>query len=252
MDRMIHTALNSVKNMYDQRFRSASNLANVNVPGYRRDMPNEVGSRNLATTDQASARSFSLEMGRAGFSSQSGKLMMTEIATDIAVVGDGYFYVQPPEGAVALTRRGDLFVDGQGRLLNGGEEQVLNTALAPIVVPPYREIQISDVGEVLVSPLAEAPGTFQSLGFIATTQAQGEALFKGLDGRIRRADDTLPDPTGGVKIASAMLEAANVNAVDELVGSLEIQRQFEISIRLMKVAEEIDQGGAQMMRLPEG
>ena len=76
MDRMIHTALNSVKNMYDQRFRSASNLANVNVPGYRRDMPNEVGSRNLATLDQASARSFSLEMGRAGFSSQSGKLMI--------------------------------------------------------------------------------------------------------------------------------------------------------------------------------
>ena len=44
MDRMIHTALNSIRNIYDIWFVTSQNLANMAVPGYRREMPNEGGS----------------------------------------------------------------------------------------------------------------------------------------------------------------------------------------------------------------
>ena len=41
MDRMVQTALASLKGLQDLKFDLANNLANVNVPGFRKDLPNE-------------------------------------------------------------------------------------------------------------------------------------------------------------------------------------------------------------------
>jgi flagellar basal-body rod protein FlgF len=49
-----------------------------------------------------------------------------------------------------------------------------------------------------------------------------------------------------------MLEASNVNSVEELISTMELQRQFEVSIKLISLAEDIDRAGAEVMRLPEG
>ena len=38
MDRMIHVAVNAMKNMRMDRTVNANNLANANVPGFKRDM----------------------------------------------------------------------------------------------------------------------------------------------------------------------------------------------------------------------
>ena len=38
MDRMIHTALNTLNNLYMNRAVKSQNLSNLNVPGFRRDM----------------------------------------------------------------------------------------------------------------------------------------------------------------------------------------------------------------------
>ena len=62
----------------------------------------------------------------------------------------------------------------------------------------------------------------------------------------------MPAADPQVKIVQGMLEAANVNSVEELVSSMELQRQFEISIKFISLAKEIDEGGSQLMRMPEG
>ena len=41
MDRLAQTALSALRQMQDNKFDLAHNLANVNVPGFRRDLPNE-------------------------------------------------------------------------------------------------------------------------------------------------------------------------------------------------------------------
>ena len=45
MDKLIYTAFNTVNNIYDNRSVRAQNLANVNVPGYRRD----IGAKSVGT-----------------------------------------------------------------------------------------------------------------------------------------------------------------------------------------------------------
>ena len=47
-----------------------------------------------------------------------------------------------------------------------------------------------------------------------------------------------------------MLEGSNVNAIEEMVFNIDMQRQFEINVKLIKQAEEIDKAGTKLMGLP--
>ena len=58
MDRMIYTALNSLSNSrFDQRV-NAQNLANLNVPGFKKDLSTVRASTFLANMDQYQSRYF--------------------------------------------------------------------------------------------------------------------------------------------------------------------------------------------------
>ena len=46
------------------------------------------------------------------------------------------------------------------------------------------------------------------------------------------------------------LEKSNVNAVEEMVNSLDQQRKFEMHVKFIQMAEELDNAGASLMRLP--
>ena len=199
-----------------------------------------------------SARSFALEEGAAAFSRRQGTVSQTDWMWDVAILGDGYFFVDPGDGNIALNRRGDFSVSGDGFLVNGAQERVLGPDLAPIEVPQHTEVQITPTGEILVHPLGADPNVFEQVGVLGTTLGVGEELQKGIDTRIRRPDGTVPAADQGARMAQAMLEASNVNSVEELISSMEIQRQFEISIKLISLAEDIDRAGAEVMRLPEG
>ena len=56
MDRLAQTALSAIRQMQDLKYDLAHNLANVNVPGFRRDLPNEGNAGFLQTLDQATPR----------------------------------------------------------------------------------------------------------------------------------------------------------------------------------------------------
>ena len=251
MDKMIHTALNSIKNLLDVRMTAAQNLASVDIPGFRRDLPNDGGSAFIQSFDKASARVFNLETGKAGFSDHQGALNQTGLKTDVSIVSDGYFYVQPKNGDVALTRRGDLRLSADGFLVNGADEIMLDNKLQPIKLPPFTDFQVSNIGEIQIEPFGGQPGKYVSGGTFGLTSARGEKLTKHEDGQLRLFDKSVPLADQDVSVAQGQLEASNVNAVEELVGSLESQRHFEMSVKFIKLAEDIDRGGAELMRLPQ-
>jgi flagellar basal-body rod protein FlgF len=75
-------------------------------------------------------------------------------------------------------------------------------------------------------------------------------MVKELDGYIRYADGTEITPDQSGKIMQNALESSNVNPIEELVFSMDMQRQFEINLKLISAAKELDEGGAQLLRLP--
>ena len=250
MDRLAQTALSAIRQMQDLKFDLAHNLANVNVPGFRRDLPNEGNAGFLKRLDEASAKVLPLETDFRMFSSEMGSLQNTGVETDIAVLNDAFFYVQPDNGQVALSRRGDFSVDALNQIINGAGDLVLSDGLAPIVLPPYTSISVTDIGEVLVQQPGAPIGELTSAGFIGSTTSQLDQLTKSLDGQIRKADGTVPDPDQTGKFGQGFLEGSNVNAIEELVKNLDMQRQFEINVKLIKKASDLDSAGTKLMSLP--
>ena len=74
--------------------------------------------------------------------------------------------------------------------------------------------------------------------------------MKSLDGHLRLASGGVPGADQTAVLSQGFLESSNIDAVSELIGSMEDQRQFEINIKLISLSKEIDEGGASIMRLP--
>jgi flagellar basal-body rod protein FlgF len=250
MDRLAQTALSAIRQMQDLKFDLAHNLANVNVPGFRRDLPNEGNAGFLETLDKASAKVLPLETDVRLFSSEMGRLENTGVETDVAVLNESYFYVRPKNGEIALSRRGDFSVDVANQLVNGAGDLILSDGLAPIVLPPFTSISITDIGEILIQPPGAPIGELASAGFIGSTSSDLGQLTKSLDGQIRKADGTVPDPDQTGKFGQGFLESSNVNAIEELVKNLDMQRHFEINVKLIKKASDIDSAATKLMSLP--
>lgn len=253
MDRLIYTALNSLGNLRGTQIVTAQNLANQNVPGFRRDTLSE--GQAFVMEDQGSLEPRAFQIGReqASFSDVSGFMNQTGEDLDIAIPDKGWFYVQPDgDGAPALSRRGDLRVGLAGELVNGAGEAILDQQLRPINLPPFRKIVIDDVGTISIEPIDGAPGERIEVATLATTLATGTKLVKGEDGQIRPVTGPLPRPDQQAKVMQGVLEGSNVNTTEELIASIDLQRNFELNMRIVSTAKEMDEAGASLLRMPEG
>lgn len=253
MDRMIYTALNALSVNRDSQVTQAQNLANQMVPGFRRDLSNEGETFFLNLDGSTAPKAFNLEKGQSRFSSEVGLLNRTDEELDVAIADQGYFYIQPEKGEPALSRRGDLRRDIDGTLRNGAGEAMLGPNLQPIQLPDYRNIRITDIGEIFIEPVGAVGGETVMAGVLATViPAEDLKLTKGLDGQIRPVEGILPPPDQRATLMQGTLEGSNVNPVDELLASMQMQREFELGMRMVMTAREIDEGGASVLQAPEG
>lgn len=251
MDRMIHVALNTMRNLRLDQTANAQNLANTNVPGYRRDLSVARGNAFLQAMDQYESRVYTVTTDTSRFSDAPGELRSTGEPLDVAIRGEGYFFVDPLSGmGPALSRRGDLGRDAEGFLIDGAGSRLLSADLQPIAVPDFREIVVDAGGRIFVEPQDAPAGTRVEAGLIGTTLAEGIELTKSADAHLRPVRGDLPPPDQRAQIEQGYLETSNVDPVGELVSNLEIQRRFELSVKLVSTAQEIDEAGTRIMRLP--
>ena len=250
MDRLAQTALSALRQMQDNKFDLAHNLANVNVPGFRRDLPNEGNAGFLKELEKLSAKVLPLETETRKFSNEAGQLQNTGLETDVAVLNQGFFYIQPENGEIALSRRGDLGLNAENQLVNGVGDLVLSDGLEPIILPNFTSMSITDIGEVLVQQAGAPDGQLTSVGFIGSTSSEIDQLVKSLDGNIRKGDGTVPAADQTARFGQGFLESSNVSAIEELIRNIDMQRQFEINVELIKKASDLDSAGAKLMNLP--
>ncbi len=118
-----------------------NNIVNISTSGYKQE-------RYVATTfdDVMYSRvtvdeSGGTEIGRQSYIRAASDIYTdysqgipepTELALDFAIVGDGFFAVQDPEGNVGYTRMGNFCLDDEGYLCLPGFGQVLDPQGQPI------------------------------------------------------------------------------------------------------------------------
>jgi len=250
MDKSIFTALNSMQILKNNQSVVSQNLSNTNVVGYKKDIQANFGSVYLDREKGIDPRVFAFsDVG--AFDNSQGPLNPSERKLDLAIDGDGYFIVKPDGGKLALSRRGDLKVGIDGTLRDNAGAQIFSVDLEPIEIPPYRNISIANDGIITIEPLNAEPGQQVVVGQIATTKGSEEVkLVKSLDGFIRTEDGGVPEPDQQSRIVSGFLEGSNVKSVDELVSGIEQSRSYEINVKFITTAKELDEAGSSLMRMP--
>ena len=256
MDKLIHTALNTMHSARLKQVTSAQNLSNAQVPGFRGDeIGGRFGSVYLYANDQLETRVFAKKSEPGLFSDEQGEMRLTGQQTDVSSEGDGYFMVENQFGVLGMSRRGDFTISNDGTLVNRAGELVLDTSLVAMTIPPFREIFIAENGQVFIEPIGGEPGVRQLINQIATTSSEGLNLIKDTDGTIRPEggiDRTQFNPDQNVRLKQGYIETSNVSVFDELVNNVDIQKQYQLNVKLISLAKKIDEAGASLLSLPNG
>ena len=256
MDKLIHTALNTMHSARLKQVTSAQNLSNAQVPGFRGDeIGGRFGSVYLYANDQLETRVFAKKSEPGLFSDEQGEMRLTGQQTDVSIEGDGYFMVENQRGVLGMSRRGDFTISNDGTLVNRAGEIVLDTSLVAMTIPPFREIFIAENGQVFIEPIGGEPGVRQLINQIATTSSEGLNLIKDTDGTIRPEggiDRTQFNADQNVRLKQGYIETSNVSVFDELVNNVDIQKQYQLNVKLISLAKKIDEAGASLLKLPNG
>jgi len=211
----------------------ASNLSNVDTPGFRADRPefaSLVAPDGRVTEDtRQPQRLFS-----------QGKLESTSNDFDLAIEGEGFFEVRASAGTFAYTRAGNFTPDASGRLSlpNGA-------VLAGVRLPAGSlSFSVDPAGHVRTRIAGRAQpvdaGRIRLCAF-----ANNPALRLGDDGLFHptRSAGTLfsasPGSGGFGRLRQRCLERANVNIVGAMMAVLAAQRAYEANAKSVQAADEM-------------
>ncbi|MET0070817.1 MAG: flagellar basal body rod protein FlgF [Candidatus Thiodiazotropha sp.] len=245
MDRMLYVAMSGAKETLIAQASNANNLANVNTPGFMEDL-NQF--RSMPVFGQGfPTRVYALDE-RPNINFDKGSIQSTGNPLDLAVKGEGYFAVQAADGSEAYTRRGDLKVDANGLVTNGQGLPLIGNG-GPIALPPYERLEIAPDGTITVLPEGATPEALAIIDRIKMVNPAAGQLIKGEDGLLRLPDGEEADADAATELVSGAIESSNVNVADAMVTMIELARKFEMQVKMMKTAEDLDSASARLMSM---
>lgn len=244
MDRMLYVAMSGAKETLMAQANNSHNLANVNTPGFLEDL-NQFRSMPVFGPGYPT-RVYSLDE-RPDIDFSKGSLQTTGNLLDVAVKGSGFLAVQGPDGTEAYTRRGDLMVDANGIVTNGEGLPVIGNN-GPIALPPHDMLEIAADGTITILPEGSTPEALAVIDRIKLVEPPQRELVKGEDGLLRLQDGSEAPAQAGIELVAGALESSNVSVADALVNMIELSRKFELQVKMMNAAQEMDGASAKLMQ----
>lgn len=245
MDEMIYLAMTGAKQTEYAQAINSNNLANISTTGFRADL-HSFSSAPIEGPGVESRINAVVESYGTDFS--QGAVVSTGRDLDIAIQGPGFIAVQAADGAEAYTRAGDLRI-GSGGLLETGSGRLVIGNAGPVAIPPNSSLLIGSDGTVSVQPIGQGPETLATVDRIKLVDPDTRLLAKGGDGLFRLPDDEIADANASVRLTSGVLEQSNVNIAKTLVNMIELSRQYEMQVKIIKTSKEDADAAAQLMRI---
>ena len=238
----------------------SNNLANVSSNGYKRSHAvfEDLMYQNLRQAGANSTEQTTLPTGlqvglgtRAVATSRSfsqGNLQQSSNNLDIAVLGNGFFEVQMPDGTTGYTRDGSFQVNAQGQLVTNN-----GYAVQPGITIPStaQSVTIGSDGTVSVTvPGQSAPqtvGQLQIASFVnpAGLEPKGQNMF-GETAASGTANGGTPGQGGLGTLRQGFVETSNVNVVEELVSMIQTQRAYELNSKAIQTSDQMLQRLSQL------
>ena len=242
MSHDLYVAMSGALSRLDELDLIANNLANAETDGFKR--VHSVFSSTLQErlldvdgnlTDGAAGRI------RTGTSTpavdlDSGAVRNTGNPLHVAILGEGFFQVETPEGP-RFTRSGAFKVNADGILTTSSGHPVLGDG-APIETGG-RSLQITHGGD-----LVDERGFF--VGRLSLFRFDDPADLKHAgQGLLEPEPGVNPEPVISPQLVERSLESSNVEPVEELASLVMVQRIFEMNMRTMQAE---DQATARLLR----
>tara|TARA_R110002050_G_scaffold9504_1_gene32936 strand:+ start:76976 stop:77716 length:741 start_codon:yes stop_codon:yes gene_type:complete len=244
MDRMLYISMNAAQQTMLSQAANSNNLANVNTTGFRADF--EQFRSQPIFGEGLPSRVYSMSE-RPATDYQQGSVQSTGRELDISIQGDGFLAVQGKDGREGYTRAGDLQITASGQLVTGTGLAVMGEG-GPIAIPPAEKVEIGADGTITIRPIGGDANTLAILDRIKLVKPELNNIFKDNDGLMRMQDGSDAPLDAAVTVASGTLEGSNVNAVGALVSMIELQRQYEMQVKMMKSADDNSAASARMLQ----
>ena len=242
---MLYLAMTGAKQTEYAQAINSNNLANVSTTGFRADLHSfssvPIEGPGVETRVNAVVESYGTDFSQ-------GPITNTGRALDVAIQGRGFIAVQAPDGTEAYTRAGDLRIEPGGLLSTGAGHLIMGNG-GPVAIPPHKSLLIGGDGTISIQPLDQGPETLAIVDRIKMVKLDPARLQKGDEGLLRMDGDGPNTADATVKLTSGALELSNVNVAKTLVNMIELARQYEMQVNVIKTTQENADTAAQLMRL---
>jgi len=231
----------------------SNNLANVSTVGFKKDravfedLLYQTVRQPGAETAEGNQLPSGLQLGNGVrvvgtqkmFS--TGEIQVTDETFDVAINGRGFFQVTMPNGDIGYTRNGQFHLNSDSELVTAEGYLIEPAITLPDDVQSFT-VGVDGTVEVVVAGDATPTqiGTLEIADFVNPQglQAIGQNLF--LETAASGAPQVAQPGEEGLGILrQGMLEASNVNAVEELVNMITTQRAYEINSKVISTADEM-------------
>lgn len=231
----------------------ANNLANVNTTGYKKTRVNfqDLLYQHITPAGTSMTTGINVPTGiSVGHGTRvaatekifsQGDFLVTENPLDVVIMGRGFFQIQMEDGTIAYTRDGSFKKDETGRIVTAD-----GLPLLPNMTIPEDATSISIGRDGQVSVIVDGQTGSQQLGQIevaifinaAGLLAEGSNLYVETDAS-GAPTVTVPGEDGSGMLLNGVLEASNVQIVEELVNLIIAQRAFEVNSRVVQTTDEM-------------
>jgi len=245
MDTSLYVAMSGAKQAMLAQAVNSHNLSNANTTGFKADLSQfrsmPVYGAGLPSNVYAMAE-------RPGIDFNHGTMQSTGRELDVSIAGDGWLAVQAEDGTEAYTRAGDLRITPTGLLTTGTGLPVMGGG-GPVSLPESSKIEIGSDGTISIIPLGDSAATLSAIDRIKLVNPELADVEKGKDGLFRLKSGADAEPSAEVRLVSGSVESSNVSVVSAMVSMIELARNFELQVKMMKTVSENEATSAQLMRI---
>jgi len=246
MDRSLFVAMSGAKQTMLAQTSNANNLANAQTTGFKSDFEQ---FRSMPVFGPGQPTRVYAMAERPGTDLTPGALQTTGRDLDVAIDGGGWLVVQDQVGNEAYTRAGELRVTPEGFLQTGTGSAVIGNN-GPIVIPQADKIDIATDGTISIIPTGSEITTLLVVDRIKLVQPEFKDLEKLNDGLMHlKGDVDAPLADANISLIQGSLEGSNVSAVDAMVEMIELARNYELQVKVMKTADENSGAATKLMQM---
>ena len=222
---------------------TSNNIANSQTSGYKKldagflDLFTETLDRKSYPNNSANnVTGTGVKVSEAVRNMSQGALKSTEIETNLAIDGDGFFAVIGPNGAYKYTRNGEFNLDGEGRLVdNYGNflEVTYNNEMNPANVNLANgELNINEQGEIFLDGNNIGKiNLYMPTGNNDLTSVGDSMFVLNENANMYIVEDT--------NILQGYAEMSNVDMSQEMTDLIMLQRAFQFNSSAMKSVDEM-------------